>query len=616
MDYQALCEQLIDKISALEARGRELERQNQELRDSKRALHATDRAMIAIGRALASTCGPDVMDFLQVIVDEARRVASAEHAALAIGGHDGQPFETWACSGVDAEQVKAIGGKPRPIGLRGAVMQGKRPIRLRDARQHPAFAGFPPHHPEVRSFLGVPVNCHGHNIGNLYLANRKGGDGFSDEDELAIEMLAEAVSIALEISRLRQFEAMEHERLELLARAGRVLAESLDLEATLHAVNELAVPALADMCVIALVEDDGTLKKASAHHHDPAKRGLLERLSIAPEPRLLPDKPQLVVDLCDFLEHGMNDVLCRAVLRDVGVASAMMVPLMARAKPCGLMCLGRSARMRSFTDRDMPLARDLAHHASLAIQSARIYQVSQAAIRARDNILAIVSHDLKSPVAAISLCADQLSRTGPPGGLDDRRRSRRQVELIKRATTRMDQLISGLRDAAMIEAGKFTVEPGVEDVFALVDEAFKLLEPQAEARSIRLKVDLCCDLSPVLCDRERVLQVLSNLVGNAIKFTSSHGEIKIRGRAMGEEACVSVCDTGRGISETELPHVFDRYWKGQGCQKGTGLGLTISRGIVEAHGGRIWAESTVGKGSTFFFTLPVAGTVKTPPGGG
>jgi signal transduction histidine kinase len=227
--------------------------------------------------------------------------------------------------------------------------------------------------------------------------------------------------------------------------------------------------------------------------------------------------------------------------------------------------------------------------------------------------MAVVSHDLRNYLSSISMSAQMLSRIIPAG---EGRTGRKQVEAIGRAATRMNQLIEGLRDATMIESGHFAIEARTEDVTALVDEAVKLLEPQTQGRSLQLKVQLEDSPSPVHCDRERVLQVITNLVGNAIKFTKDGGAIRIAEKTDGAVVCFSVSDTGSGIPDLAVPHVFDRYWKGgDGNRKGTGLGLFIAKGIVEAHRGRIWVESTVGLGSTFYFTLPVAsaGAGKSPP---
>ena len=159
----------------------------------------------------------------------------------------------------------------------------------------------------------------------------------------------------------------------------------------------------------------------------------------------------------------------------------------------------------------------------------------------------------------------------------------------------------------MIETGQFTVATAPHDIVALVADAVETLAPQAESKSLKLTAQVDDALPTVACDRDRVLQVITNLVGNAIKFTPARGAIRLRVTRAEDTVEISIYDSGTGIAENELPHVFDRYWK-SGDTAGTGLGLFIARGIVQAHGGRIWAESSPGAGSAFHFTLPVAPT--------
>jgi signal transduction histidine kinase len=202
--------------------------------------------------------------------------------------------------------------------------------------------------------------------------------------------------------------------------------------------------------------------------------------------------------------------------------------------------------------------------------------------------------------------------------IDDFQAGRMQVDAIQRSAVRMERLIKSLLDATMIETGRFTVELKTEDVAGLVDEASKILRPQIEGRSLQLKARLADQLPAVQCDRERVLQIIANLVGNAIKFTKAGGEICIAAMATEDAVCFSVSDTGCGIQESDLSHVFDHYWtKHPGIREGSGLGLFIAKGIVETHGGTIWAESKIGHGTTFFFTLPGAlRRADQPPNGG
>jgi PAS domain S-box-containing protein len=576
-------------------------------------VEAIDRASAAVSAALAKLAGPDIDAFFQVIVDQARELAQAEYAALGIGGDQGQPFDPWVFSGMSSQQAAAIGRTPRGVGILGSVLHTGRPIRLHDLRERASFSGFPAHHPPMTSFLGVPIRYQGQSRGNLYLANKRGADEFSEADQTTMEMLADRAGVAMEIARLRQFEAREHVRLDFLAKAGPLLAESIDYETTLKAIARMVVPTVADLSAIDLLEESGAVKKVAIYHRDHSKRELLGRLLGSVPPDRLPEalraaietgRPQRRNMTPEFLREAVADPEYRELLSKIGATSTVLAPLILRGRVVGVLRLAMAESGRRYSDDDLPLAQEIAHHAALAIEGARVYGLAQSAIVARDNVMAVVSHDLRNYLSTVRMSAQMLSRIIPAG---EGRNGRKQVEAIDRAATRMDELIEGLRDATMIESGHFTIEARTEDVAALVDDAVKILEPQAEGRSLQLKVQLEDAPSPVHCDRERVLEVITNLVGNAIKFTQEGGEIRIAEKTEGSVVCFSVSDTGSGIPDQLVSHVFDRFWKGrEGNRKGTGLGLFIAKGIVEAHHGTIWVESKVGLGTTFYFTLPVA----------
>jgi two-component system, sensor histidine kinase and response regulator len=226
-------------------------------------------------------------------------------------------------------------------------------------------------------------------------------------------------------------------------------------------------------------------------------------------------------------------------------------------------------------------------------------QKAEAATRMRDEVLATVSHDLKNPLGTIFTSASLL-RDVPL----DEQAQRRQIEIIGRTAERMDQLIGDLLDVSRMEAGRFTVDAAPERAHALIADAREMLLNLAQANDVQLVEDLDGDDVAVVADRGRVLQVFSNLIGNAIKFTPAGGTVTIRADRDGDAVRFSVADTGIGISEDDLPHIFDRFWYG-GTGGGSGLGLAIAKGIVEAHGGRIGVRSS-DHGSTFHFTLPCA----------
>jgi signal transduction histidine kinase len=251
--------------------------------------------------------------------------------------------------------------------------------------------------------------------------------------------------------------------------------------------------------------------------------------------------------------------------------------------------------------------------AALALALARhlnsLYRREQVAIAsaeraaaAREELLATVAHDLRSPLGAIALRATTLRRTSRDEG------AKKHAEAIERVVKRMDHLVKGLLDVATMEAGRLALEQSSFPVTAIIQEVIDLFGDTAASQSVRLENRSHRSQLLLRADRERSIQVLSNIVVNAIKFTPPQGQVEVSAEPA-EEASVriSVRDTGPGIAADTLPHVFDRFWKaGPRGRAGTGLGLHIAREIVTAHGGHIWAESQPGSGTTFHFTLPGA----------
>jgi signal transduction histidine kinase len=218
------------------------------------------------------------------------------------------------------------------------------------------------------------------------------------------------------------------------------------------------------------------------------------------------------------------------------------------------------------------------------------------AYRAREEMLAIVSHDLRTPLASIVLSCTQIRQSLAPTEAG----ARASCDRIDRATRRMETLLRNLLDAATIDAGAFRVRPSSVDLAGLVDGTVKLFEPLARQKEVHLVAEVET-VETVSCDRERILQTLENLVGNALKFVPYEGQVVVAVRSESDAALVEVRDSGPGIAPSQLDHIFDRYWK-QGRGAGSGLGLYIAKAIVEAHGGRIWATSN--GGTTIAFRLP------------
>ena len=260
---------------------------------------------------------------------------------------------------------------------------------------------------------------------------------------------------------------------------------------------------------------------------------------------------------------------------------------------------------RRFSAVEAQLAAELRRRL-IELDLERQVERARVAVQARDDLVAVVSHDLRGPLGIIQLqlgLADDMLAEQPE---DPARRLRTALERIQRSADRMSALVTDLLDLSRIDAGRFSIEPRREDAGELVDEALAALRDVAERKSIDVRVTPAPPLK-VLADAERVFQVMSNVIGNAIKFTPSGGAICIQVEQLGAEVRFQVADTGPGVAREDLPRLFDRYWRSRRASaSGTGLGLFIARGIVEAHGGRIWAESEPGRGTVISFTLPAA----------
>ena len=276
-----------------------------------------------------------------------------------------------------------------------------------------------------------------------------------------------------------------------------------------------------------------------------------------------------------------------------------------RGQALGSLLLGSSSLTRTFGRGDLRVAEALAERGAMAIENARLYRSAVAAIQLRDQVLGVVAHDLRNPLSAILMQTPALVNRG----LQLERRSLEPLQVINRAATRMNRLIQDLLDVTRMEAGRLTIEQARLSASALIAEAVDTQRPLAKSSSIELRVNVDPAVPDVWGDWNRLFQVFENLIGNAIKFTQPGGRVTAGATSKDGEVVFRVADTGAGIPPQHLPHVFDRFWQATRTgREGAGLGLPITRGIVEAHGGRIWVESTVGRGSTFFFTIPKAVT--------
>jgi signal transduction histidine kinase len=429
----------------------------------------------------------------------------------------------------------------------------------------------------------------------------------------AMRRRQEAEREAHEAQGAREAAEREERRAAFLSAAGQELAASLDFEQTIHALARLMVPNLAEMVVVDVAEEESTqFRRVAVLHRNPE-----DQARFAPQTgtlrREIPEAIVRIMQAGDPVLVESSSPLSEYITEEVDGAGRTLIfmPLVSRAQMIGL-AAAMSPKAKPFTSDDLPLFTELARRASLAIDNARLYLESQQAVRAREEVLAIVSHDLRNPLSAVSLGASLMKMSTM---LDDE--DREQVEGIEAAARRMNRLIADLLDVTRLEGGKrLPIEVSPVEPAELLREAEELFRAQANAAAVTLDCELSESLPAVRADRHRVMQVLSNLIGNSLKFTPPEGWVRVRARLSGDEVAFSVSDTGPGIPKENMGDIFSPYWQAKRAERlGAGLGLAIARGIVEAHGGRIWVESEPERGTDFYFTLPVDGSALTSAAG-
>ena len=386
------------------------------------------------------------------------------------------------------------------------------------------------------------------------------------------------------------------DRFRLLADAGEALHAPLDAGDVLAQVATLAVRTMARCCAIAPTDParpavvrcaDGT---AAA---DLAVR--LLPLLTSNEPILIPDVREERQRIAGPRLPGLTDQII-----EPWSTSLITVPIAAGERLLGRMLLLAAADCR-YDEADLQVAMDLARRIGLALENERLFQAAQSAMRARDEMLSVVAHDLRSPLTAVRFGVDLLARHVP----DDRREAtKRALDAIRGSVRRATRLVEDLLDVARIDEGRLEVVPREVSPDVIVAGAVESFAPIAAGARVDFETDVPANLPAVLADEDRIHQALANLVDNAIAFTPAGGGVRIVVRRDDSTVRFAVVDTGPGIPPEQLPRLFDRFWQARSSRRGAGLGLAIAKGIVEAHGGRICVESTPGRGSTFSFTLP------------
>jgi len=403
--------------------------------------------------------------------------------------------------------------------------------------------------------------------------------------------------------------AEENER--FLVTTSTELAQSLDFDAAVQLVADLPVPRLADACIIDVVMPGGTLRRVISTRQRPQLTPPLRGIANHP---LTWDSPSPIVDAIrrrhrelvaivdDQWLEGNEDPSIVPLWRSLGAHSLLTLPLVAGDEAFGALTLIAVDRSRDFTAEARALAAKYAVTASTTLENAKLYGLAQHATRARDEVLGIVSHDLRNPISAIAMCARVLQENPP----NDPAERGRLLGTIRESTEWMNRLIQDLLDVANIERGRLSLELSPHDPAQIALQARHMFEVEAMQHGLRLDTDIPTNLPLVTADGARIVQALGNLLRNAIKFTPNGGRIVVALEARDSSVVFSVRDSGIGIPAANRHRVFERDWQSSDGSRtrGTGLGLSIAKGIVEAHGGGIWLESSPGQGSTFSFSVP------------
>lgn len=361
------------------------------------------------------------------------------------------------------------------------------------------------------------------------------------------------------------------------------LSASLDYDAVLRTLAELCITGVADWAVVFCSGDHGHPERVEVAHRDEAA---LARVSAEELMRLCRDGREA------------------ELRRELGAESLLHVPMTARGKQVGGLVLLRTADSPEFIDADRALAEDIAARGALALDNASLYEEARKADRARSDLLAVVSHDLRTPLTAIVGYTDLLSM-GIPHVLPDE--SATQVERIRKSAQHLMYLMNELLTFTRLDAGHEKLHLREVDVREVVREVASVMEPAAMARGLRLETSLPLQPLTLRTDPDKLRQILLNLAGNAVKYTS-HGSVKLSLHAAHAAAVIEVQDTGVGIGAEDLAKIYEPFWQVDTSQRskdgGTGLGLSIVRRMIDLLGGDVSVESTLGEGTTFTVRVP------------
>ncbi len=448
-------------------------------------------------------------------------------------------------------------------------------------------------------------------------AMKAGAQDYLVKADITPRLIARTVRYAAERKHAEE-NAKRLARSDEIARRARFLSSlteavtsSFELEVTLPLVAKLLVPALGDFCVFDIVREGGQIERLATATADERFEAFARELAtFVPGSGTHPDSPTLeairkgtVIQL-DRLDGAFeSSEAYQRLLSKLEGGATLIVPLLARGRVCGALTCIMGPSRRAYDHDLRGLALEVAEGLALGVDNANLYAAAQRAIRGRDELLAVVSHDLRNPLNIVALALQAIA--GDPEMMAG------ALPRALRGVDRMQRLIEDLLDVARIESGTLQVDLRPIDVTSIIEDAYEQHRGLAADKKITLVREFDRTILGARADRHRLSQAIANLVSNAFKFTQPGGTIRVGGEQRGDRIALWIGDTGPGIPPEHLDHIFDRFWQPTRRRDGVGLGLAIVKGIVDAHHGVVEVDSVPGAGTTFRILLDRADVQRT-----
>ena len=552
----------------------------------------------------------DIEHVLDAIIARSMDLTGAPYGAAVTLTPDGE-IETFQYRGLTEEEVAMLPHLPEGKGLLGLVIESREVVRLDNMQEHPSSVGFPDYHVPMKRFLGVPLQHQDAMVGALYLTKSPEMEPFTEEDEDFFRAMGAIATVGISNARLFAAERERAERSTLMAEIASNVRRSLDVKEVLSAtVTTLGRSAAVDRCFIRLAKEHSSDLGAITYEWDaPGMKPLRDFEDV----RFPVSELSAVNRTTSWSDDVMEDdrlidstVPGRPIdLVEQGVRAVLSTPLLWGDELLGVVAF-HSRTPRKWTEAEIALIEAAAREVSIALNHARRFgEAVESAEKLRrvdemrSDFVAMVSHELRSPMTVVAGIADILKKR--QAALTNQQRGE-LIDTLGREARRLTRLVSEVLDLEAIEQGQMELQVGEVDLAELAREA--VTDAGAADRT-----DLSVERgnAVAICDSDRIKQVLLNLISNATKFSETDAPLKVTVAPEADCVRLSVQDSGPGISEADQMKLFQRFSRleGGGTRKpGSGLGLYLSRSIVEAHGGEIWVDSEVGKGSTFSFRIP------------